>query len=897
MQEGRGVQEIHSTVEERPARTALLTCLIADVRGYTAFSASEGDEAGARLASRFADITEEIVRSRGGTLVELRGDEAFVVFHSVRDAMRAAVELQDRFAAESTPDLPLGVGIGIDAGEVIALRGGYRGSALNLAARLCSLAGPGETFVSEGAVLLARRVQGLTAVDRGEVALKGLPLPVRVFQLGGDGTLPDILPPLAPAAAAHPTNLPDAPTAFIGREPEVAAICELLQRPGIRLVTLTGPGGSGKSRLALQGGGMLLPNYPNGVYWVSLAPVHDHELVMSVIAAALGIQESSGRPMEKAITEAIGEGRTLLVLDNFEHLIEASPAVAELLNSCRNLDILVTSRVVLHLAREQECPVRPLPVPDLTHLPSPDVLLKYEAVRLFLERARAVRPEFTVNDESWRTIVRIVARLDGLPLAIELAAARVRLFSPDALLSRLDRSLKLLTGGARDLPEHQQTLRGTIDWSYQLLGDDDKRLLERMAVFEGGGTLDAIEALANPDGDFDTVEGITSLVEKSLLQQEQQGSGEPRFWMLETIREYAWEHLAEYGAAASIRDRHLAWMEGMTRDAEGGIRGAEQSDWLVRLDTESGNLRSTLEWAYESGKTATYLTVAANLWRYWWVRGQLTEGRRTLERAVTLSVGEGSRERFRVLTPAAVMAWAQGDFTRAEELNREALELAEAISDPVWTGVPLNNLGILAEQRGQNREALDLYSQAHAVYAEAGERWNTAQTLSNMAGVLVPLGEYDRAAEILDESLATWRELGDRLSETRALNTQVFLAQRLGQHREAARLQSESLRLCDSLGLRENMAVCFEGAARTAIDTVHLREGVVFWAVAEKLRAEMGQEIAPVDREERDRYVQRAAEAMGEEEVAAALEAGSGMLTDAAVAHALDVLGEIEPVR
>jgi len=888
------VQEIHSAVEERPPRSALLTCLIADVRGYTAFTAAHGDEAAARLAARFADVTEEVVQPHGGTLLELRGDEALVVFPSAREALRAAVKLQERFVGESTPDIPLRVGIGIDAGEVIALRGGYRGSALNLAARLCSLAGPGEILVSEGVNLLARHVEGLSAVDRGEVQLKGLLAPVRVLQLSAAGALPDELPPLAVTTVAPPTNLPDAPNAFIGREPEVAAICELLQRPGVRLVTLTGPGGAGKSRLALQSGGMLLPDYPNGVYWVPLAAVHDHILVISAIATALGIQESGARSMEEAVRETIGESRMLLILDNFEHLTEAAPIVSDLLNCCRQLDVLVTSRSVLHLAREHEYPVLPLPVPDVRQLPPADVLLQYEAVRLFIERARAVRPQFAVNDDNWQTIVRIVVRLDGLPLAIELAAARVRLFSPESLLSRLDKSLKLLTGGARDRPVHQQTLHSTIDWSYQLLADDDKTLFRRMAVFEGGAMLDAVEAVTNPDSTFDTLEGITSLIEKSLLHQDLAGNGEPRFLMLETIREFARDRLEECGETARIRDHHLAYMETIALDVEEGIRGPSQAEWLERLDAESGNLRSALEWAEESANAPAFITLARNLWRYWWVRGRLTEGRKRLEQAVVLSAGNASRDRFHTLNSAGVMAWAQGDFNRAEELYRAAIELAAGWSDATAAAGPLNNFGILAEQQGRYRQALDLYEQALAAFRAAGERWSTAQTLANMAGVLVPLEEYARAEEVLEESLALWRALGDRLSEARALNTRVYLAQRLGDHPNAARTQAESLRLCDALGLRENMAVCIEGAARTAMDTGHIREGVTFWSVADRLRTELGQEIAPVDRQERVRYLERAADDIGEETVAEAWGAGNLLPTDVAVGRVLDLLTAIE---
>lgn len=406
------------------------TFLIADVRRYTRFSNDYSDEAAARLADRFAALCERVVGEYVGQVIELRGDEALCVFDSTRGALRGAVALQAAFkqASADDPTLPLQVGMGLDAGEAVPVRGGCRGGALNLATRLCSIAGGEKILASEGVIHLARKVEGLAFVDRGQVTLKVLKAPVRVLQIAREGDTPSDLPPLQPILVTHQTNLLDDSTPFVGREEEIAAIAGLVRDPGTRLVTLTGPGGTGKTRLALQVGTLLLYDFPDGVFFCDLSPLAGPTLVPSAIARVLEVKEQAGRNLNDTLIDALREKHLLLVLDNVEHVVDACGIVADLLDGCRNLHILVTSRIPLHLSREQEHAVPPLSLPHSEPAQDAATLSKYESAALFIQRAKAAKDSFTMTDENSPTAAEMCSRLDGLPLAIKLAAARIKLF-------------------------------------------------------------------------------------------------------------------------------------------------------------------------------------------------------------------------------------------------------------------------------------------------------------------------------------------------------------------------------------------------------------------------------------------------------------------------------------
>jgi predicted ATPase/class 3 adenylate cyclase len=823
------------------------TFLIADVRGYTLFTQEHGDEAAARLAAAFAAIAREAVAARHGEVIELRGDEALAVFLSPRQAIRSAVDLQRRFAAEASadPDLPLNVGIGIEAGEAMPVQGGYRGGALNLAARLCSLAGPGEVFTTETVIGLARKTEGISFLDRGEVQLKGLSKPVRVIQVAAEGALPNDAAALQPILVTHTTNLPDEPTPFIGRGQHVEAIAQLLGEPQVRMVTLTGPGGTGKTRLALQVGGRLLDRFRDGIFFVSLASLSDPGLVLPTVAETLGVREEAGRPLLRTLNDSLGDKQTLLVLDNFEHLLDASTVVASLLDACRHLHVLVTSRIPLHLAREHEYAVPPLSMPDPQNLPEIEALRQYEAVALFIDRARAVKTGFTVTNENAPAVAEICARLDGLPLAIELAAARIKVFPPQALLARLSSRLKMLTTSAGDRPGRQQTLRGAIEWSYLLLGPEEQRVFARLSVFTGGCTLEALEAICGDDVGLDVIDGMGSLVEKSLLQQAEQPDGEPRFTMLETIREYAEERLEEAGESGALREVHARYFAALCRETRPQLNTPAETDWNRRMTWDIANLRAAGEWLREYDPAAGLL-VGVDLYSFWAMRGFFSDIRQWLDDVERQRQFVAPEERVSVIdTAAKLVIEAYGDRARSERLRAEALELRRDLGDTTAVADEITLAGERALTEGDAVRAETLYIESLALQRQVGNSkgifaalnglvmaanhrgdWAAAQVRAEeavalartqddnheLAAWLNVLGQslvwqgLPGAEIVLQESLRLRRDLEDLNCIPRSLTTLAELALEEGDPARAAVLQEESLRIVRDLGHKERVA-------------------------------------------------------------------------------------------
>src|SRR5215469_4197256 len=425
------------------------------------------------------------------------------------------------------------------------------------------------------------------------------------------------------------SRLPTSLTPLVGREQEIAAVCALLWRPEVRLVTLTGTGGVGKTRLALEVAAAMNAAFADGICFVTLAALTDPELVLPTIAQSLGVREQGSRPLLDSLKDHLREQQLLLVLDNFEQVARAAPVVADLLAATPRLHVLVTSRASLHLSGEHEFVVPPLALPDVQNLPPFERLTEYESTRLFTERARAVQSGFALTEENAAAVAAICQQVDGLPLTIELAAGRTKLFSPQALLPRLKSRLKLLVGGARDRPLRQQTLRGTIAWSYSLLEEDEKILFRRLAVFVGGCTLEAAEAVCNAHADLeiDVLDAVTGLVDKSLLGQETQADGEPRLLMLETIREYALERLEASGEAEAVRRQHATFFLQEVMEAEPKIRSAEEARWRKRLEVEQDNLRAALGFTLESQEAEMGLQLAGALLPFWRVSSQDREGR------------------------------------------------------------------------------------------------------------------------------------------------------------------------------------------------------------------------------------------------------------------------------
>ncbi len=501
----------------------------------------------------------------------------------------------------------------------------------------------------------------------------------------------------------YPHNLPIQPTPLIGREREIAVVQQLLLREDVRLLTLTGPGGSGKTRLGLHAAAGLSNHFIDGIFFVDLAPISDAELVVPTIAQTLGVKESPTRPMLEQLQAYLQEKLLLLVLDNFEQVVSAAPRLSDLLARCSHLKLLVTSRTLLHLAAEYEFAVPPLSLPDLNHLTDLVTLSQNEAVALFIARAQALKPDFQVSNASAPAVAEICTRLDGLPLAIELAATRIKLLPPPALLARLDRRLAVLTSGVRDAPARQQTLRRTIDWSYQLLDAGEQRLFRRLSVFAGGCTLQALEeisaALDTQTPTVSALDGVASLIDKSLLRQIEQEAAEPRLVMLETIREYGQEALEASGEAEATHQAHAAYYQALAEAAKQTWNGPQQAMWFTRLEQEHDNLRAAMNWLLEQREAELALQMGTALWWFWYAQEHLHEGWNVLERALEKSERVATPPRARALWATGSLAASLGHVERGEVLCQESLALSREIGDTQGMGNATFHLAHIAFAR------------------------------------------------------------------------------------------------------------------------------------------------------------------------------------------------------
>jgi predicted ATPase len=611
----------------------------------------------------------------------------------------------------------------------------------------------------------------------------------------------------------RPSNLPPQRTGLLGRDLEVDSAKELLRRPNMRLVTITGPAGIGKTRLALQLAGEMTPDFPGGVYFVPLAAVSDASLIASVIVQTLGIPETGSQsPLEmlKEFLQNSLRAPMLIVFDNFEHLVSAAPMLAELLAiGGSDLKFLVTSRASLHVYGEQEFPVPPLALPDSRSLPSLEGLLQYSAIALFVQRASAVKPDFELTEQNAAAVAEICARLDGLPLAIELAAARIKLLSPSAMQTRLASRLQLLTGGARDLPTRQQTLRGAIDWSYDLLNAAEQKLFSRLSVFKGGAPLDAVEAVCNTKNDLgiDLLDGMASMVDKSLVQQVEQPTGDLRFVMLETIREYALDKLTASGEVEPTKRAHAAYYLVLAEEGASEEAGAESSEWLNSLETEHSNILSALDWLTDTGNADWALRFGTALFRFWETREYLTEGRDRLGKILKLEGAVAlSEARERALFAAGVLAGGQGDYTSADTLLEEGLQLARKLSDERGVAVCLNAQAVLARDRNDITLSRRLFEESLALWRESGDPLAIARSLSNLASVARLQSDFARARSFYAECLSIFRKSNNQTGIAWSLNYQGDVARDQGDVESARALYEESLDTFRELGDRWGMA-------------------------------------------------------------------------------------------
>jgi predicted ATPase/class 3 adenylate cyclase len=805
--------QIGSTTQTSVAAPAsALTFLFTDVEGSTPLW--ERHEAlMQQTTARHDALLDAIIAQHYGRRVKERGegDSIFAIFADPADAVAAALAINQAVLAEPwPPETPIKVRMSLHTGIAHFRDGDYYGTIVNQCARIRSLAYGGQILLSGVTAVLVRRTMpsGAGLRSLGLHALKGLSDPEEVFQLTHPDLPREFPPPPSPQAPRH--NLPLALTSLIGRESAQAEVLALLGTE--RLVTLIGTGGVGKTRLALAVAAEVVDQYRDGVWQVELANLTDPGLVPGVLAQVLGLHEGLGRSVLAALQDHLKDKQILLLLDNCEHLLEASATlVGALLRVAPGLRVLATSREALEVAGEVLYRVPSLTVPDPRHLPPLDLVGSYEAVRLFVARVQARRRDFALDERNAAAVAMICARLDGIPLALELAAAQAASLPIEAIAARLDQSIQLLTRGSRDAPARHQTLRATLDWSWDLLSDPERALLQRLAVFAGGWTLGAAEetcAIGQTEEAGEVLNRLAALESKSLLFLAAQEHGESRYRLLEPVRQYAAERLLAAGEDATLRARHLAWCLSLAQAAARHLQGPDQVTWLGLLEVEHDNARAALGWSLRvAGAAGKGLQLATALWRFWELRGQWSEGQRWLTEALALA-GAGDTPaslRAHALEAIGALAWHQADNARAGALLEESVALFRGLGDTAGIARSQLFLGIVAAYQGDSTRATALLEESLSFFRELGDTWGMARSLNNL-GIVANSRRDQRAPALFEECLALSRESGDTRSIQMALHNLGYLAHRQGDHQRAGRLLQESLSLSRELGDKRGIA-------------------------------------------------------------------------------------------
>jgi len=817
-----------------------VTFLFTDVEGSTKLLHELGAEGYAGVLAEHRRVLREAFTAQGGVEVDTQGDAFFVAFPTAPGALAAVEEMLAGLAPG-----PIRVRMGLHTGTPFLAEEGYVGPDVNRAARIAACGHGGQVLVSASTASLLG-TDGLH--DLGEHRLKDLSAPERIYQLGEDE-----FPPLK---SLYRTNLPIPATPFLGREGELAQVSALLSREDTRLLTLTGPGGTGKTRLGLQAAAEASERFPDGVFWVPLAPLRDPELVLETAAQAVGSKDG--------LAEHIADKELLLLFDNFEHVVEASAELGDLLASCPNLDLLVTSRERLRVRGEQTYPVPPLAESD--------------GVELFLARARAVDPSFAESE----AVQELCLRLDELPLALELAAARTALFSPEQLLERLSQRLDLLKG-ERDADPRQQTLRATIEWSYDLLGEDEQRLFARLSVFAGGCTYEAAEQVADADPDT-----LQSLLDKSLLRK-RDTTQEPRYWMLETIREYATERLENSGEADEIGRRHAERFLTLAEEAEPHLRSGDPTTWLERLEPEHDNLRAALDYLIAAGETQLVLRLVSAVSNFWMFRGHISEGHRRLEDALAADE-QPTAHRARALNAAGHFAGLAGDYELERRRVEEALELHTALGDAWGSALSRYALAGVAAQERDWETTRQLTERSVAEFSALGDDHYTLVARRLLAWTHEELGDVDRYRELTEQNLSLARSLGNKRIEARALGALAMLALDEGRSRDALAMMTDSYRIDRDMG--NLMFVVVDLTRFAAILTAHGRAAAAARLLfrADALREEIGFALESWAAEEREETFAAVESALDEAAFAEAWEEGKTLAVDEAVTLAIDSL-------
>jgi predicted ATPase/class 3 adenylate cyclase len=848
-----------------------LTFLFSDIEGSTRLLDTLGREAYTAVLERHAGIMRAACAAHGGREQNTEGDSFFVVFDAAADALAAAVDAQRGLATEPWPDgVELRVRMGLHTGEASESAAGLVGIDINRAARIAAAAHGGQIVVSDavGTLLGSDLPEGVTLHGLGSHRLKDLREPQPLSQVVADGLRLEF-PPLR-SLDARPNNLPTQLTSFVGRDRELAEASALLDRS--RLVTLTGPGGTGKTRLSLQVAANAADDFPGGVFFVALETIRDPMLVPSRLAAAIGIAEAARRTTFDVLVEWLAGKQVLFVLDNFEQVLDAGPIVADLLRAAPALKVLVTSRAPLQVSGEQEYPVPGLPVPpDLSQLTAieraqlpaaarlvdPANLTTYEAVRLFIARATNVRPGFEITNDNAPAVAAIVARLHGMPLAIELAAARVKLFSPDAILARLEHQLSVLAAGARDLPERQQTLRGAIAWSYEILDPPSRLLLDRLAVFAGDIELEAAEAVCGPSSELgqEVVDGLLSLANQSLLRTIEDPA-EPRFAMLETIREFSTEMLDGRGQRAEIEHRHGAWFLDFARLGAAELNGNDQRAWLTRFEHNHDNLRVAMDRAAAGHDSEIALGIAYHAWRFWQKRGHLSEARRRLD---ALASESWSRDvpvlRARLMEALGGVCWWQGDVYAMAPAYREAVDIWRALGDRSELANALYNYSFTftvpdmipaALLEGRSRDALfdELLGEALEIYRELGDDRGEANVLWGIGNSRYFANDFNPASSDLALALAKFRKVGDLTMEAWTLHMLGGAYVRIGELDSARRDLTKALRIFSGASDAAGTTLILDDLSSLELAEGHHARAARLWGAARSLAKTTGAGLA-----------------------------------------------------